>query len=69
MQAPAMAIPFNVVRIRIVPSFRRELRMTKLILVQGTILLKRHFPGRFTHSNPFDGGIRSLRSPWVEGYK
>jgi hypothetical protein len=69
MQAPAMAITFKYKRLRIVPSFRREFRMTKLILIHGTILLKRDFPGRSTHSNPFEEGIRSLRSPWVEGYK
>jgi hypothetical protein len=69
MQTPAMAITFNDERLRIVLSFRGEFRMTKLILIHGTILLKRDFPGRSTHSNPFEDGIRSLRSPGVEGYK
>src|SRR3972149_2529199 len=60
MQAPAMAIPFNVERVRIVLSFRRNFRMTNLILVHGTILLKRHIFGRSTHSNLSEEGIRSL---------
>jgi len=63
MQAPAMAIAFNVERVRIDLSFRRKVRMRKLILIHGKFRLKRQFPVQSIHSNLSDEGIRSLTLP------
>jgi len=62
-----MATTFKVERVRIVLSFRREVRMMTFILNQDKILLKRLFPYRSIHSNFPTEGIRSLTLPGVGG--